>query len=97
MKTFEDIKKKLESHKTEMAKRYKVKEIGIFGSFARGENRRRSDVDILVDFEEMPGFAGLCDLESYIEKLLRRKVDVVRKAALRPELREIILKEVVYL
>lgn len=97
MKTFDDIRKKLESHKTEMVKRYKVKEIGIFGSFARGENRKRSDVDILVDFEEMPGLTGLCDLESYIEKLLRRKVDVVRKAALRPELREIILKEVVYL
>jgi len=97
MRTFEEIKIILQKHKDEIKQKYKVKEIGIFGSFARGEHRRRSDVDILVDFEEMPGFVVLCEMEEHIQRLLRRKVDLVRKGALRPELRDIILDEVVFL
>jgi len=87
----------IRNHKKELAEKYKVNQIGIFGSYARGEQRRGSDVDILVDFEEIPDLFKFIHLERYLEELLKRKVDLVRKPAIRPDLKEIILKEVIYL
>jgi predicted nucleotidyltransferase len=99
MKTTEEIRQILEEHKDEVIRKYKVREIGIFGSFVRGEQKKRSDIDILVEFDEknIPGLLKFIEMERYLEKLLRRKVDLVRKGGIRPELREIILKEVVYI
>lgn len=77
--------------------RYKVKEIGIFGSAVRGEQRKRSDVDVLVEYEELPDLLEFINLENYLEGVLKRKVDLVEKQALRPELKDQILGEVVYL
>jgi predicted nucleotidyltransferase len=74
-----------------------VKDIGVFGSYVRGEEKKRSDVDILVEFGELPDIFQLIDLEDYLKKLLKKKVDLVRKGAIRPELKEFILKEVVYI
>jgi uncharacterized protein len=76
-----------------------VREIGIFGSFVSGEQKRRSDVDILVGFEprNIPGLLKLIEMEMYLEKLLRKKVDMVIKSGIRPELKKGILKEVVYI
>ncbi len=96
MKDLEEIKTVLRMHKEELKQKYKVKEIGIFGSFVRGENRKRSDVDILVEFEESIGLFEFMDLEEYIGKLLDRRVDLVSKRALKPRIGERILKEVVY-
>lgn len=87
----------LKQHKKELTEKYQVKEIGIFGSYVRGEQRKRSDVDILVEFEKLPDVFLLIDLEDYLKKLLHKKVDLIRKKAVRPELRDIILKEVVYI
>ncbi len=97
MKTLEEIKKILLEHKAELQEKYGVKEIGIFGSFVRGEQKRRSDIDILVEYSISPDIFLLIDLEDYLSKILKRKVDIVRKEALRQELKEIITKEVVYL
>jgi len=97
MKTLNEIKKTLKKHKAEVVRDYKVKEIGIFGSFVRGEQRRRSDIDILVDFVETPDVFLLIDLEDYLRRILRRKIDLVRKGAVRPELKKVISKEVVYI
>lgn len=83
--------------KAELAEKYKVKEIGIFGSYARAEQRRNSDVDMLVDFEEIPGLYEFIGLGRHLEALLKKKVDLVRKPAIRPELKENILSEVIYL
>ena len=76
-----------------------MREIGIFGSFVRGEQKRRSDVDILVEFEprNISGLITLSEMERYLEKFLRKKVDVVIKSGIRPELKKGILKEVVYI
>jgi len=52
MKTLDEIKNILAQHKEELRQKYKVKEIGIFGSYVRGEQKRKSDVDILVEFKE---------------------------------------------
>jgi hypothetical protein len=76
-----------------------VNEIGIFGPFVRGEQKKRSDIDILVEFEprNIPGLLKLIEMEIYLEKLLRKKVDVVIKSGIRPELKKYVLKEVIYI
>jgi len=97
--TLEEVKKILKEHKAEVSRKYRVNEIGIFGSFVRGEQKRRSDIDILVEFEprNIPGLIKLIEMEMYLEKLLRKKVDVIIKSGIRPELKKIILKEVDYI
>ena len=97
MKTLHEIKTILSIHKEELAKKYNVKEIGIFGSFVRDEHKKRSDVDVLVDFIDLPDIFLLIDLEDYLKSILKTKVDLVRKGAIRPELRDIISREVVYI
>lgn len=97
MKTLAEIKKILTKHKAEVQEKYKVSELGIFGSFVRGEQRKRSDIDILVEFDELPDVFLLIDLEDYLRKILKKKIDLVRKGAIRPELKEIISREVVYI
>ena len=94
-KTLQVITEILKKQKKEICNKFKVKEIGVFGSFARGEQRKSSDVDILVEFEETPDVFQLIDLEDYLKELLNTKVDLVRKRAIRPELKDVILKEVV--
>lgn len=96
MKTLEEIKDILSKHKEAVVREYKVKEIGIFGSVVRGEQKRGSDIDILVDFYELPDVFQLIDLEDYLTKLLKKKVDLVRKGAIRPELKIMIMKETIY-
>ena len=66
MRSLEEIKKVLTEHKGELRERFKVKEIGIFGSFVRGEQGKRSDIDILVEFEEPPSLFEFMDLEDYL-------------------------------
>jgi len=96
MKTFEEVKKILAGHREELRQRYKVKEIGIFGSFVRGEQKERSDIDILVEFDEPVGLFEFMDLEEYLGKMLGVRVDLVSRGALKPRIGECILKEVVY-
>lgn len=97
--TLEEVKRILKEHKAEVSRKYRVREIGIFGSFVRGEQKKRSDVDILVEFDQrnIPGLLKFIEMERYLEKLLRKKVDLVRKGGIRPELKKLILKEVVYI
>ena len=99
MKTIDEIKGILEEHKEEVSKKYKVREIGIFGSFVRGEQKKRSDIDILVEFadKDIPGLLKLSEMERYLQRLLKKKVDLVIKSGIRPELKKGILKEVVYI
>jgi predicted nucleotidyltransferase len=68
MKTLDWIIKILTKHKEELRKNYDVKEIGIFGSFVRGEQKKRSDIDILVEFNGPPNLFLLIDLEDYLKK-----------------------------
>jgi len=96
MKSSKSMEKILKEHRHELVKKYRVSEIGIFGSYATGEQHKKSDVDILIGFEELPDLYTLCELERYLEKLLKRKVDLVEKSGLRPRLRERILNQVVY-
>jgi predicted nucleotidyltransferase len=95
--SLQEIQHTLIAHKKELYGRYRVKELGVFGSYARGEQKKRSDIDILVEFSVRPDVFTLIDLEDHLKRLLKKKVDVVRKKAVRPELRKAVLDEVVYI
>jgi predicted nucleotidyltransferase len=97
MKTFDKVRETLSKHKEEVVREFKVKELGIFGSVVRGEQGKRSDIDILVEYYELPDLLKLIELERRLQRILRKKVDLVEKGGLRPELRERILAEVVYI
>jgi uncharacterized protein len=87
----------LKDHEKSIKQQYGVKKIGIFGSFARGEQKEASDIDVLVEFEKgQKTFDHFMDLKFYLEELFSRKVDLVTIDALRPQLKEDILKEVSY-
>jgi len=94
MQDVEGIKRTLSKHKTELKEKFKVKTIGVFGSYVRGEQKRESDVDVLVEFEEPIGLFEFMDLELYLSDLLSVKVDLVSKKALKPHIGQHILEEV---
>jgi predicted nucleotidyltransferase len=97
MKTIKEIEKIILSHKEKIIDKYNVKSIGVFGSYVRGEERNKSDIDILVEFNKTTGFFDFLDLENYLKDLLEVQVDLVMKSALKPGIGEYILKEVIYL
>jgi len=92
-----ELTEKLRSHTSEIKKRFKVKEIGIFGSQIKGKAGKRSDIDILVEFEEGgETFDNYMDLRFFLEEIFHAKVDLVMKNVLREEIKEDILSGVVY-
>ncbi len=94
MKTLQEINKILTEHKDEIRKKYGVLILGIFGSYARGEENKASDIDILIEIEKPIGLKFF-ELWDELEKLLECEVDLVRAKLLREEIRNDILKEVV--
>jgi len=88
---------KLKELKPAVKKHYKAKEIGLFGSFVREEQSSSSDVDLLVEFEEKADLFDLIGLTLFLEEELKCKVDVVPKRALRTEIRDSVLQEVMIL
>ena len=95
MKTLEEIKEILIREKPFLKEKYKVKDVGIFGSYARGDQQDKSDLDILVEFESPVGFFKFLEIEEYLEKIIGIKVELVTKKALKPRIGEYILREVV--
>ena len=95
-KILEEIKKILKENEIILKDRFKVKEIGIFGSYLREEQKKRSDLDILVEFEEPISLLEFVALERHLSELIGVKVDLVMKTALKPRLGKHILREVVY-
>ena len=89
----------LKEHKEELKEKYGVKEIGIFGSYVKGEYKEKSDLDILVEFEEDAkiGLLRFVNMENRLSELIGVKVDLVEKSALKPRIGRHILKEVVSL
>ena len=97
MKTLKEIKAKLETLKPTLKERFEVETIGVFGSYVRGEQTKKSDVDILVEFSEDAeiGFFKFLDLEEFLSRKLGVKVDLVTKGALKSHIGEHILQEVI--
>lgn len=91
----ETLEKKLKQAKPYLLEKYYVKNIGVFGSYARNEQTTHSDVDILVEFSGPVGWRFI-DLKNELEELLGLKVDLVTKNALKPQMKDDILREVIY-
>ena len=85
----------LSKHRHEL-KKFGVKSIALFGSAARGEAQRESDIDILVEFDSAIGFLKFLQLQHRLEELLGKRVDLVTQAALKRQFRDQILKEAIY-
>jgi uncharacterized protein len=85
----------LRQHLPALAEKYRVKSLGVFGSYVRRQQRSDSDLDLLVDFDEPPGLLKFIELENYLTDLLGVKVDLVMQDALKPMIGERILSEVV--
>ena len=92
----DEILKRLEES-VEAIKKFGAKRIGIFGSYARGEEKEESDLDVLVDFEGgKKTFDNYMDLKFFLEDLFGCKVDLVIREAIKPRLKPYILSEVRY-
>ncbi|MDQ1252035.1 MAG: uncharacterized protein QG646_1150, partial [Euryarchaeota archaeon] len=76
MKTLEEIEKTLEKYKPLLKDSFNVSDIGVFGSYARGEETQKSDVDILIEFNEPIGWEFF-DIKDLLEEALVKKVDLV--------------------
>ena len=88
----------VEALKPVLEKDFKVETIGVFGSYCRGEQTKKSDVDVLVEFAKDAhiGLFKYVDLELFLSDQLGIKVDLVMKDGLKPSLKDQILNEVVY-
>lgn len=81
--------------KGEIRQKYKAQIKGIFGSFARGEQKETSDIDILVDFDDDADLFDFTGLALFLEEKLNLRVDIVPEKSLRKEIKSSVLKEVV--
>jgi uncharacterized protein with HEPN domain/predicted nucleotidyltransferase len=95
MKSLEEIIMILREHKGELARKFGVKELGVFGSYARGEATLESDLDLLVEFTEPPGLFRFLELERYLSELLGARVELVSRQALKPHIGRQILQEAI--
>jgi uncharacterized protein with HEPN domain len=91
MKTLQEIQATLKKHRPTLRNKFKIKRIGIFGSYVRGEETKKSDIDILVELYEPIGWEFI-DLKEFLEKILGINVDLVTIKALKPQLKDAILK-----
>ena len=93
MKPLEKLKAELEAIKPVLKQIYKVETIGIFGSYSRGEQTKKSDLDILVSFSESIGIYKFVEVEEFISSKLGVRIDLVQKGALLPMIKDQILNE----
>ena len=93
----EEIKNKLNKNMNLLEKKYHIKKMGLFGSVARGEQEKRSDIDILVEFSAPIGFFDFIRLENFLSELLGGKVDLVSKKAVKPILERYIKRDLIYI
>jgi predicted nucleotidyltransferase len=95
MPSLEKVIKILQKNKLMLRQKYSVKNLALFGSFVRGDNSEQSDIDILAEFESPPGLEFV-DLVDELEKLLKIKVDLVSRRAVKDRFMEHIEKELIY-
>ena len=97
MTNLETIKKRLKDLKNVLTQEYGISEIGIFGSYVRGEEKATSDLDILVQVDKKMGLLRVIKIENYLSDILGIKVDLVMKDVLKPAIGKHILREVNYI
>ena len=92
----EEIRKKVGSQLPFLKQKYNVKRLGIFGSFVKDQQKKGSDIDMLVEFTSPIGFFNFIRLENFLAETLNQKVDLVTKKALKPAIKAEVLKETLY-
>lgn len=95
-RNIQKIKEDIRKNREFLKNTYRVREVGIFGSVARGQKRKGSDIDILVDFSKPIGLFDFIRLERFLSQVLKKKVDLVFKKAIKPAIKKEILDEVIY-
>jgi hypothetical protein len=88
-------KRILRAHLPALRERYAIKSLGVFGSYVRGDQKKNSDLDLLVEFERAPSLFKYGELEDHLSDLVGIKVDLVMKKTLKPHIGRNILAEVV--
>ena len=99
MKTLKEIKSQLELLKPVLEEKFQVETIGIFGSYSQGQQKKKSDIDLLVTFTK-PNDIDLLDfitLKQFLSRKLKTKVDLVEKEALKVRIKDRILQETIYI
>lgn len=89
----DDVMRILQAHRDELAAKFGVKSLALFGSVARDEATERSDVDLLVEFDRPVGLFGLIALQNHLSQVLHCAVDVGTRASLKPRMRSKIIAE----
>ena len=84
MQTLDSIQNTLKSRKAELFERFRIKNLAIFGSYARNEQRADSDVDMLVEFDAPVGIEFI-DLADQLESILKLRVELVSRAGIKPK------------
>jgi len=95
--SLEDIKGLIEQHRPELKRQFHVDRIGVFGSYARGDQRKRSDIDFLVSFDKSVSYFTIGGLYAFLKDITGTDVDIVPREDIRPEFLENVLQDVVYL
>lgn len=90
-----DVRSLLGPHLPELTQRYHIKSLRLFGSYVRGEQKKTSDIDLLIDFKQTPTLFELMDLEEELEEILHAEVDLVTEKSLRGEIGHRITREAV--
>jgi predicted nucleotidyltransferase len=98
MKELREIKQEIEALKPFLEEKFQVQTIGVFGSYSRGQQTKKSDIDVLVEFKKNAhiGLLKYVELELFLTEQLGVKVDLVALGGLKPALKDRVLREVVY-
>lgn len=94
--TKNNILEYLKDHKQEFANRFGITKLGLFGSYARNEEHKDSDIDLIIDIEAKDIYEKKIELKKILEKNFNTKVDIAREKYLKPLARKEILKEACY-
>jgi hypothetical protein len=96
MRTIQEIQKTLIKHRTQLLDKYAIKSIAIFGSYARNEQTDKSDLDILVEFNENIGIKFI-DLADELEDYIGIKVDLVSRKGIKDRYYQVIKSDLIYI
>ncbi len=96
VKSKEEILETLKTFRKKLNIEYRVKSVGLFGSYVSNKQTATSDIDFLVEFENDADLFHFVGLSRYLEEIFNSKVDVISKPSLKEELKQDILKEVIY-
>lgn len=93
----EEVKELLRTHAQTLQDKYGIRVVGIFGSYSRGTQKKKSDIDLIAEVDRPISLLELVGAQIYLSEILQKKVDLVAKDDLREELKEEILSKTKYL